>query len=159
MDAIEKFIEEGYTDIIHFPISFKLSSTGPNVVNVANEYADKINVHVVDTKVACYLQGYLAVNAKQMVEHGATVEEILKRSEELIKYSKKQKLKFLEKYINNTVQVLFESYDNGILQGYTRNYIRVKSKGDKSLCGTIQDVAVTLLESEILEGEIMEKTI
>ena len=84
MDAIEKFIEEGYTDIIHFPISFKLSSTGPNVVNVANEYADKINVHVVDTKVACYLQGYLAVNAKQMVEHGATVEEILKRSEELI---------------------------------------------------------------------------
>ena len=84
MDAIEKFIEEGYTDVIHFPISFKLSSTGANVVTVAEEYKDKINVHVVDTKVACYLQGYLAINSKQMVERGATVEEILKRSEDLI---------------------------------------------------------------------------
>lgn len=84
MDAIEKFIEEGYTDVIHFPISFKLSSTGANVINVAKEYEDKIKVHVIDTKVACYLQGYLAVNAKQMVENGATVEEIISRSNELI---------------------------------------------------------------------------
>lgn len=84
MNTIEKFIEEGYTDIIHFPISFKLSSTGQNVVSVASEYADKINVHVVDTKVACYLQGYLAINAKEMAERGATVEEILQRSYQLI---------------------------------------------------------------------------
>lgn len=84
IDAIEKFIEEGYTDVIHFPISFKLSSTGPNVVTVAEEYKDKINVHVIDTKMACYLQGYLAINAKQMVESGATVEEIIERSNHLI---------------------------------------------------------------------------
>lgn len=84
MDAIEKFIEEGYTDVIHFPISFKLSSTGSNVISVAKEYEDKIKVHVIDTKVACYLQGYLAVNAKQMAENGATVEEIISRSNELI---------------------------------------------------------------------------
>ncbi|MBQ8292664.1 MAG: DegV family protein [Bacilli bacterium] len=84
MDAIEKFIEEGYTDVIHFPISFKLSSTGSNVVTVAEEYKDKINVHVVDTKMACYLQGYLAINAKQMAESGATVEEIIARSNYLI---------------------------------------------------------------------------
>ncbi len=87
MDAIEKFIEEGYTDVIHFPISFKLSSTGPNVVSVAKEYEDKIKVHVIDTKMACYLQGYLAINAKQMAEHGATVEEIIERSNYLIKNS------------------------------------------------------------------------
>lgn len=84
MDAIEKFIEEGYTDVIHFPISFKLSSTGPNVVTVAEEYKDKINVHVVDTKMACYLQGYLAINAKEMAARGATVEEIIERSNHLI---------------------------------------------------------------------------
>lgn len=80
-----------------------------------------------------------------------------RRSEELIEYSKEAKLKFIEKYLNNTVQVLFESWDNDILQGYTTNYIRVKSKGDKSLCGTIQDVVVTSLETEILEGKIIEK--
>lgn len=87
MEAIEQFIEEGYTDVIHFPISFKLSSTGPNVVSVAKEYEDKIKVHVIDTKMACYLQGYLAINAKQMAEHGATVEEIIERSNYLIKNS------------------------------------------------------------------------
>lgn len=84
MDAIEKFIEEGYTDVIHFPISFKLSSTGSNVISVAKEYEDKIKVHVVDTKMACYLQGYLAINAKQMAENGATPEEIIARSNYLI---------------------------------------------------------------------------
>ena len=88
MEAIEKFIEEGYTDVIHFPISFKLSSTGSMVEQVAKEYEDKIRVHVVDTKVACYLQGYLAINAKKMVEQGSTVEEIIERSQQLIKNGK-----------------------------------------------------------------------
>jgi len=80
-----------------------------------------------------------------------------KRSDELIKYSKVVKKRYLQKYINSTVKVLFESWDNGILQGYTTNYIRVKSKGDKSLCGTIQDVVVTSLELETMIGEIIQK--
>lgn len=88
MEAIEKFIEEGYTDVIHFPISFKLSSTGSMVEQVAKEYEDKIRVHVVDTKVACYLQGYLALNAKKMVEEGASVQEVVDRSNYLIKNAK-----------------------------------------------------------------------
>ena len=88
MEAIEKFIEEGYTDVIHFPISFKLSSTGSMVEQVAKEYEDQIKVHVVDTKMACYLQGYLALNAKKMAEQGASVQEIIDRSNELIKNGK-----------------------------------------------------------------------
>lgn len=88
MEAIEKFIEEGYTDVIHFPISFKLSSTGSMVEQVAKEYEDQIKVHVVDTKMACYLQGYLAINAKKMAEQGASVQEIIDRSNELIKNGK-----------------------------------------------------------------------
>lgn len=86
--AFERFIKEGYTDVIHFPISFKLSATGPTVKQVADEYADQLNVHVIDTKLAAYLQGYLAVNAKEMVEDGATVEEIIERSNFLIEHSK-----------------------------------------------------------------------
>ena len=88
MEAIEKFIEEGYTDVIHFPISFKLSSTGSMVEQVAKEYEDQIKVHVVDTKMACYLQGYLAINAKKMVEQGVTVKEIIDRSNKLIENGK-----------------------------------------------------------------------
>ena len=55
---------------------------------VAKEYHGRIRIHVIDTKLATYLQGYLAVNAKQMAENGATVEEIIERSEFLINHSK-----------------------------------------------------------------------
>lgn len=87
-DAIDNFIEQGYTDVIHFPISFQLSATGPTVQQVAKEYHGRIRIHVIDTKLATYLQGYLAVNAKQMAENGATVEEIIERSGFLINHSK-----------------------------------------------------------------------
>lgn len=83
-DAIDRFIEEGYTHIIHFPISFALSSTGPTVKQVAEEYKDRINVTVIDTKVACYIQGYLAVNAYYMVQNGATVDEIVEKTNYII---------------------------------------------------------------------------
>lgn len=83
-DAIDNFIEQGYTDVIHFPISFQLSATGPTVQQVAKEYQGRIRIHVIDTKLATYMQGYLAVNAKQMVENGASVEEIIERTQFLI---------------------------------------------------------------------------
>ncbi len=85
-DAFDKFIEEGYTHVIHFPISFALSSTGPTVKQVSeeDEYKDKLNVTVINTKTACYMQGYLAINAYKMAEQGATVEEIVERSNYII---------------------------------------------------------------------------
>ena len=87
-DAIQKFIDEGYTDIIHFPISYQLSSTGANVEMVAKEYEDQINVHVIDTKVACYLQGYIAVTAKKMADEGCTVEQIIEKARYMISHNK-----------------------------------------------------------------------
>lgn len=87
-NAIKKFISEGYTDVIHFPISYQLSSTGANVEMVAKEYSDQINVHVIDTKSACYLQGYIAVTAKKMADEGHTVEEIISKAKYLIDHNK-----------------------------------------------------------------------
>ena len=67
-ETFDKLIEEGYTHIIHFPISFELSSTGQSVLQVAEEYKDKINVTVINTKGATYLQAYLVLNACKMIE-------------------------------------------------------------------------------------------
>ena len=83
MELIEKLIEEGYTDVIHYPISFQLSGTGRTFYNLKEEYKDKINIHVFDTKVACYMQAYLALEAKRLVNEGRTVEEILEHSQTL----------------------------------------------------------------------------
>ena len=70
MNLIEKLIEEGYTDVIMYSISFKLSSIGTMVENLQSEYEDKIRIHVVDTRTATYMQGFLALHAKKMVEEG-----------------------------------------------------------------------------------------
>jgi len=88
MDLFEKLIEEGYTDLIHFPISFALSGGGPSVLKTGEEYSDRINTNVVDTKSAAYLQGYMAIEAKRMADTGASVKEILDYTDKLIKSSK-----------------------------------------------------------------------
>lgn len=84
MELIEKLIDEGYTDVIMYAISFQLSSIGSMIETLKEEYEDKIRIHVVDTKTATYLQGFLAVTAKQMADSGHSVEEIIQRSNELI---------------------------------------------------------------------------
>jgi len=71
------------------------------------------------------------------------------RSNELLKLSKKLNKEFLEEYIGKRVEVLFENYTDGVLTGFTPNYIKVKTKGEEKLCGTIQDVVITSLEKDI----------
>lgn len=77
IDMIENLIKEGYTDVIHFPISFELSGTGKTVLNLTEQYKDKIKIHVFDTKTACHMQAYLALEAKRLVEEGKDVDYIL----------------------------------------------------------------------------------
>ncbi|HOI47624.1 MAG TPA: DegV family protein [Bacilli bacterium] len=84
MDLFEKLIAEGYTDLIHFPISFALSGGGPSVLKTGEEYADKIRTNVVDTKSAVYLQGFMALEAKRMADAGASVEQILAHVNKLV---------------------------------------------------------------------------
>ena len=86
--TLDELIEKGYTDVIHYPISFELSSTGQTVQMLAEEYVGKINVHVVNTKTAAYLQGYIALEAKKMVDAGKSVEEVIEYSEYLINNNK-----------------------------------------------------------------------
>lgn len=78
------------------------------------------------------------------------------RSETLINIAEKKKHEFLKRNLGKTCNVLFESEIDGVLQGYTTNYIKVQVKGDKALCGTIQDVVLTSLEGEIVLGKIVE---
>lgn len=87
MNLIDKFIEEGYTDVIMYSISYQLSSIGQMVETLIDEYKDRIRIHVVDTKTATYLQGYIAVVAKEMADSGKSVEEILAKSNFLIENS------------------------------------------------------------------------
>lgn len=83
MDLLDRLIEENYTDAIMYAISSQMSCICEMMQTLAEEYKNKINVHVFDTRLATYLQGYIAVCAKDMVDEGKSVEEILKYSEYL----------------------------------------------------------------------------
>lgn len=77
-----------------------------------------------------------------------------KRSEELISIGNELKGKYMNEYLGKTLDVLFESYDNGYLYGYTPNYIKVKVKGDESLWGKQVPVTLYSKEEELMLGSI-----
>lgn len=83
-DAFDKFVEEGYTHVLHFPISFELSGTGKSVVQVAEEYKDKLNITVINTKSAGYLQAYLVLNACKMIEENKSIEDVIYMTNKII---------------------------------------------------------------------------
>lgn len=76
------------------------------------------------------------------------------RSIKLLEISKKSEEKELSKYIGKKEKVLFETFKDGYLYGYTKNYIMCKIRGEESLCGTIQDVVLISLEKEQMQGII-----
>lgn len=77
-----------------------------------------------------------------------------KRSEELISIGNDLKSKYMNEYLGKTLDVLFESYDNGYLYGYTPNYIKVKVKGDENLWGKQVPVKLYSKEGELMLGSI-----
>lgn len=84
-EHFDKAIAEGYDEIIAFCISSGLGGTYNIVSLVAKDYAEKIKIHVVDTQITCFNEGYLAINAAKMVAEGKSSEEILKESKWMIK--------------------------------------------------------------------------
>ena len=84
MALLDQLVDEGYTDVIMYSISYELSSIGQMVETLEDEYNDRIKIHVLNTKTATYFQGYIAVEAKRMAIEGRSVQEILDYSNYLI---------------------------------------------------------------------------
>lgn len=79
------------------------------------------------------------------------------RSEKLINLGDELMGKFHSKFIGATLNVLFEEESKneiGFIDGYTTNYIRVKSKMNSNLTGEIADVKIESMEHDILIGKI-----
>ena len=74
----DKAIENGYDEIICICISSGLGGTYNAIRLVAEDYKDKIKAHVIDSKITCFIEGYLAVLAQRMVNENKPTEEILK---------------------------------------------------------------------------------
>lgn len=76
------------------------------------------------------------------------------RSDLLLSLSKKNFKLFSEKYIGTKIDVLIEEIDkDGLYEGLTSNYIRVKVKSDVDIRGTMQTVEINKIMEEYCLGE------
>ncbi|CAH2214127.1 tRNA (N(6)-L-threonylcarbamoyladenosine(37)-C(2))-methylthiotransferase MtaB [Tepidibacter aestuarii] len=75
------------------------------------------------------------------------------RSEKLMNLSNENNKKFMERFLNDTVTVLFETkLQNGYYEGLTSNYIRVLVKTDDNIEGKILNVNLISIKDVFIEG-------
>lgn len=85
-NLFEKAIENGYDEVIVFALSSYLGGTCNKISLVARDYADKLKIHVIDTKLTCFGEGLLAIKAFEFVQKGMDSETILKEINWLMKH-------------------------------------------------------------------------
>ena len=82
----DKAIEEGYDEAIVYTISTGLGGTYNAISLVARDYAERLKIHVVDTKITTFNEGYLAIHAQMLVNEGKSADEILKETAWMMKH-------------------------------------------------------------------------
>lgn len=79
------------------------------------------------------------------------------RSDQLIKLGDDLAIKFMERFNNENLGVLYEEINKSITnqyEGYTTNYIRVATKSDTSIIGEIVNTKIVHYKKDLLIGEI-----
>ncbi len=77
------------------------------------------------------------------------------RSKKMIEVCNNTANKFLQSQVGLTLDVLFETEENGVFNGYSKNYVKVKCKSENNICHTIQAVKITAANDGYLEGKII----
>ncbi|MBQ3547573.1 MAG: tRNA (N(6)-L-threonylcarbamoyladenosine(37)-C(2))-methylthiotransferase MtaB [Clostridia bacterium] len=95
--------------------------------------------------------GTMAYNMPNQV----TRAEKSRRSHLMIEATAQTEADFIKSYIGKTVEVLFETQENGFAVGYTKNYLYVKVKSDTAHTGKLLNVKITDCEKEFAVGEII----
>ena len=84
-----------------------------------------------------------------------TYEERSRRSKILRELSDQKRDNFYERSVGQIRPVLVEKSKNGILFGYTDNYIKTRIQGPISLENTIQNVFISEAKSGYVESEVV----
>ena len=147
--AIDSLKKDGYTDILVITISSGLSGTF-NAFRNANAEVKGVNIHLFDSKTLGMAEGYLVMEALELIEKGKSVEEIIKELTDLrfnksIAFFTVETLKWLRKggrigYVEGTigdilhVKPIIAVNDDGVYHtlskgfGMKRTFITMKKK-------------------------------
>ena len=86
MNHFQTACDEGYDEVIVIALSAYLGGTYNLIRLVAQEFAKKIKITVIDSKIACFGEGLLAIKAAQLVEKGMDSERIIKEIKWMMKH-------------------------------------------------------------------------
>lgn len=81
-DTFKEIQEEGYNKVIVIPLSSGLSGCY-NAINMVKDEYPELDTHVYDSRTISAAQGVLAIKAAKMAKEGYSVEEILKKIDEM----------------------------------------------------------------------------
>lgn len=79
--VFENAIKNGYQEVFVVAISSALGGTYNLIRLVANDYQDKIKINVIDSKITCFNEGYIAVKIQELINKNVDTETILKEVE------------------------------------------------------------------------------
>ena len=85
MASFDRAIAEGCDEVIVFSISAGLGGTYNKICLLAKEYENKLKIHVIDTKITCFGEGFLAIKAAEFAAAGMSGEQILKEIDWMMK--------------------------------------------------------------------------
>ncbi|REH79613.1 fatty acid kinase binding subunit FakB1 [Staphylococcus felis] len=80
--AYEAYRDEGYTDVIVVHLSAGISGTYQTALQAA-QMVEGINIHPIDSKIACLVEGAFVFRALDMIEEGKHIDEILDDLEDM----------------------------------------------------------------------------
>lgn len=81
----EEAYQNGYREIIVISLSSAMGGTCNLIRLVAKEFEDRMKITVIDSKIACFGEGLLAIRAAEMVEQGVDTDTIIKEIEWMMK--------------------------------------------------------------------------
>ena len=74
----DKAYEDGCREVIVIAISSGCGGTYNFIRLIAEEYKDKMDITVIDSKITCFGEGFLAIRAAEMINQGIPTETIVK---------------------------------------------------------------------------------
>ncbi len=77
----QKAIDEGHKEILVIALSSYLGGTWNFIRLVAKEFAEKAKIVVLDAKVTCFIEGFMALKAQELANNGASLEDIVREIE------------------------------------------------------------------------------
>ena len=71
----------------------------------------------------------------------------------ILELSKELEINYMSKFLNKELEVLVETYEDGIITGHTSNYICVKTKGNENDINKMIKVKPNIIDYPVMRCE------